>query len=444
MKNKNIILSILAVGMALGTAWAVRGKFGHEQGAAWAGAIGALCLILVAQRPDWYAKAFKIVMAAAVGWGISGVMSYGVIVGYGRGTDFVNVYYGLMMLFVLGILYGFLGGGLFGLALMDSKSHKMKWHSALAEMTALGLLTYGLLINQLEWFMTPPRSELWAACLGAAIALAWLISRNRYHGVMKVAVWSALGAGFGFAFGNFLQVMGNVSGLDFNFWNVMEYAIGFFGGIGMAYGTLTTAWPVSEESRTPNSNSNVIPILFVAVFIPFVVWDQSFVTRRFDFIIEGGGAPVTIFLFKMVAILAIVLIAGWILYLNHSRVNGKSMVHARGVIREFFIAFTALYIFLSFLVTGVFVHPVEQYLYVLNLIAILVLISRVRGDFDVHENRPQIWLKVVIMTGAIIALLAVIAANSHEGMHGSQIRFGQRPAMPGLHHGAFCGVPTSS
>tara|TARA_S200000501_G_scaffold361370_1_gene389513 strand:+ start:290 stop:427 length:138 start_codon:yes stop_codon:yes gene_type:complete len=38
-------LGILIVAMALGTAWAIRGQFGHEQGAAWAGAIGGLALV---------------------------------------------------------------------------------------------------------------------------------------------------------------------------------------------------------------------------------------------------------------------------------------------------------------------------------------------------------------------------------------------------------------
>ena len=105
---------MLIVAMSLGTAWAVRGKFGHEQGAAWAGAIGAMSVVLVAKRADWYNKVFKVALAAAIGWGIGGMISYGVVVGYGRGSDFVNVYYGLLMLFVIGALYGFLGGGLFG------------------------------------------------------------------------------------------------------------------------------------------------------------------------------------------------------------------------------------------------------------------------------------------------------------------------------------------
>jgi hypothetical protein len=91
--KRNTIISCLIVAMALGTAWAVRGKFGHEQGAAWAGAIGGIVLILVAKRNDWYDKIFKIALAAAFGWGLGGMISYGVVVGYGRGSDFINVYY---------------------------------------------------------------------------------------------------------------------------------------------------------------------------------------------------------------------------------------------------------------------------------------------------------------------------------------------------------------
>ncbi len=95
MKNRQTIISSLIVAMTLGTAWAVRGKFGHEQGAAWAGAIGGLAVILVAKRSDWFNKVFKIALAAAFGWGAGGMISYGAVVGYGRSTDFINAWYGL-------------------------------------------------------------------------------------------------------------------------------------------------------------------------------------------------------------------------------------------------------------------------------------------------------------------------------------------------------------
>jgi hypothetical protein len=422
MKKSEFVLSILAVGLALGTAWAIRGKFGHEQGAAWAGAIGALSLVLVAKRKDWFAKAFKIAMAAAVGWGISGVMSYGLIVGYGKGTDFPNVFYGLLMLFVLGVLYGFIGGGLFGLALVDSKSTRVKWHALLVEMVALGLLTYVIIISQLEWLMTPPRSEMWAACLGASIALAWYLSRRQHKNVMSVATWSAVGAGFGFAFGNFLQVMGTVSQLEFNFWNVMEYSIGFFGGAGMAYGTFTSSWPEGEDDSS--RRANVIPIVFVALFIPFVVWEQSFVSDRFDFLLEAGKTDSTVFLFKLMAITAIIAVGVVTLARNHSSAAISETGDRSPVVKQFFVLYTVLYIFLSFLVTGLFVHPVEQYLYLVNLVVVLFLISAKGSAGHVYESKPRAWLVAAIISISIVALLAVIAVNSHSELPGSQIRFG--------------------
>ena len=54
--DKNTLLSIIIAGMALATAWAIRGQFGHEQGAAWAGGIGALSILLLAKREDWPSK----------------------------------------------------------------------------------------------------------------------------------------------------------------------------------------------------------------------------------------------------------------------------------------------------------------------------------------------------------------------------------------------------
>ena len=415
MKNRQTFISVLMVAMAFGTAWAIRGKFGHEQGAAWAGAIGAISVVLVAKRSDWYNRVFKIALAAAVGWGLSGMISYGMVVGYGRASDFLNVYYGLMMLFVIGALYGFLGGGLFALALSESKEFKISWATLLAEMVAFALLTYGLLINQLEWFMTPPRSELWAACLGAAVALAWFIVRHRQQSALKVAVWAAIGGGVGFSFGNFLQVLGAGSSLPFNFWNIMEYSIGFFGGAGMAYGTLTSSWP--SHDQIPEKRSNVMPMLILAVFIPFVLWDQSFVTEKLDFILKLGGTAGTIFWFQTLALLSIVLAAA-VLFIKFNRAKQDFFT-----IRAFFIIYLGVYTFLSFLLTGITVHPIEQYLYLINLAIILLVLPSLRDNFKLSHESPIKWISATALCILLIAILAIVALQSHPELRGSQIRF---------------------
>ena len=78
-ENRNVWTPTLLVAIALGTAWAVRGKFGHEQGAAWAGAVGAIALVLAAGRKDWYVRLFTIALAAA--WAGNGWMSVWIVVG---------------------------------------------------------------------------------------------------------------------------------------------------------------------------------------------------------------------------------------------------------------------------------------------------------------------------------------------------------------------------
>lgn len=420
MKDKHLYLSCLISGLTLGTAWAVRGKFGHEQGAAWAGGIGALVILLLAKRADWYARVFKITWAAAFGWGVGGIISYGRVVGFGRADDFINVYYGLLMLFLIGGLYGFLGGGLFGLALADSEKNKVTWHSLVVEMTAGALITYGLLINQLEWLMTPPRSELWAACLGMAIALGWYLLRNQQSAAWRVALYASLGAGFGFAFGNFLQVIGTVSGIAFNFWNVMEYSIGFFGGIGMAYGTFTANWPISESSK--KQSRDLIPFLLVFVFIPFVVWDQSFTQEKLQEIFLKYSTTDIVWLIQSVTLAAIVCMAGYLLYFSYLK-NTGFISHSS--VRTVFIWYFGVYIFLSFLITGTPFHTQlpEQYLYLANLGIILFGLSRIQHTFTARAFSSQQWGFSSLFIMAILALLAFIAIHLHGELPGSQKRF---------------------
>ncbi|HYH56438.1 MAG TPA: hypothetical protein VD772_07490, partial [Anseongella sp.] len=254
-RQGSLLKYCITVALTLATAWAIRGQFGHEHGAAWAGALGMLAVILVSGRRDWYVRAPAIVAVSALAWGVGGVMSYGKVVGYGRSDDFTNVLYGLSMLFIIGGLYGFIGGGLTGLSLEGREKQKVDWAALITQMIAGGFLFWAVLIYQLGYHMTPPRSEAWAGCLGASFALGWFLYRNGHHSSLRVALHTALGAGFGFAFGNFIQTLGTVSGISFNWWNAMEYSLGFFGGLGMAYGIAREKWPAGTAgSRAWSGN----------------------------------------------------------------------------------------------------------------------------------------------------------------------------------------------
>lgn len=424
--KKGLLANLIIVGMSLGTAWAIRGQFGHEQGAAWAGAVGSICILLVAKRADWYAKLFKATLGGAIGWGLGGIMSYGVVVGYGHGSGFVNVYYGFLMLFVIGGLYGFMGGGLFGLVLSDSKKNPVKWPLLVVGMTAGAIITYFFLINQWEWFMTPPRSEIWAACLGMAFFLTWFLIKHGNKSALRVAVFSGLGGGFGFALGNFFQVLGNAFEIPFNFWNVMEYTLGFLGGIGMAYGAFTSEWETTEpvQKRT----SNFVPILLVVMFIPLVVWDQSFTMenlgRNYANLLDSGSEALAQFV-QYVALGLIVAQTIFILVKYHYSRTDALVAYSEKDVKVFFIGHFGIYLLFSWLITGAIVstYRIEQYLYLVNFIIVLVMLPGLKPVFEARNIDGRKWARNFGFVLLIMAFLALIAINSHEPKEKEQKRF---------------------
>jgi hypothetical protein len=426
MKDKKLWLSMLLVGMSLGTAWAIRGQFGHEQGAAWAGGIGSLSILLVAKRKDWLSKAFSVTLAGAVGWGLGGMMSYGMVVGYGRATDFVNVFYGFLMLFVIGGLYGFIGGGFFGFALLNPKKTEVKWSRLIVEMVVSGLVFYFFMIEQFGWNMTPPRAEHWAICFGLAVALTAHLVRNKQYAPLRVAVFAGLGGGFGFAFGNFLHVLGRVSEIDFNFWNVMEYSLGFFGGLGMSYGAFTAKWEDNEEETS--GNTQLLSLLGMSILLPLIVWQQSFESERVFKMLEkinffdiDFGVNVTL-LFSLVLILAF----STFYYFRIKSITTNKFPYSE--IKLLFVGLFGIYMIFSWLITGAFLstYRVEQYLYLVNFLIVVLLINKAEVTFgDNHHNMINLksWIGGLMGVVVLIAILAIVAINTHGELDHSQKRF---------------------
>ena len=307
-----------------------------------------------------------------------------------------------------------------GLAFMDSEQSRIKWHQLLTEMVAFGLLTYALLINQLEWLMTPPRSELWAACFGASLAVAWCIARLKLWPAMRVAVWSSLGAGFGFAFGNVLQVLGSSLSIPLNLWNVMEYSIGFCGGLGMSYATLTSTWP--QTTVRQGRFSNIIPILILAVIIPFIIWDQSFIPDKLTSLLSAGGTPGWIAFLRVVS-LAIVLMMAILFFWIDQRHSTLRVPYDAKVTQYVFLVYLGVYTFFSFLVTGVYRHPAEQYLYIVNIAAFLLILTKTNGIFGDRRETFMVPMTTLIIIISVLALAAMIMIHSHDELKGSQVRF---------------------
>ncbi len=421
MKNKDRWISIIIVAMSLATAWAIRGQFGHEQGAAWAGAIGGLALVMVSDRKDWYNKMLMIALVSGIGWGAGGMISYGRVVGYGRADNFINAFYGLSMLFVIGALFGLLGGGLLGLVLESTKERRVNWGSLMAEMVAGGIIGYYFLIEQIGLKMTPPRSEAWAIIFGAGLAMLWYMARNNKSSAIRVALFSALGSGYGFAFGNFLQIMGNVMEIHFNMWNVMEYSIGFFGGAGMAYGIFSSEWPADDTIPSKWANRSALFILII--LIPLIIYKESL---SYEILLNrlGSIANVNTFAWLGTIVSAIVLLIMLLFLLR--KLN--DMHFTQSDIKWFFFIYIVVYTIISYIVSGIFAGRLElnHHLYLVNIILIFFLAKNKRTSqfekLETHIN-PKKLVLLFLMILVIIALLTLVAINSHDVLSGSHNRF---------------------
>jgi hypothetical protein len=319
-----------------------------------------------------------------------------------------------------------------GLGLETTEKNRPHWPSLLAEMVAGGVLFWGVLIYQFEWRMTPPRSELWAACLGASVALVWFLYRNGFHRALRVAGYSALGAGFGFALGNFLQTLGNVTGPALNWWNVMEFTLGFSGGLGMAYGVFTRKWP---EGAGPSPAANWLALLLLAFAVPATNILHAFKIEEFVEMAERLGLPdpqgfaetQVLLGWIAVAVFFVPAVAVW-RRLQH---NGRLLAGA--CVPLSLIGYSVLYIVFSHLKKGLFAgaqgFQPEQYAYwaVLGVIALLWL-ARGRKEpscWPVQE-RPETarrWMAMVLVVLALIALMALVSINIHDGLPGAHRRF---------------------
>lgn len=405
MNYRNLILA----GMAMGTAWAVRGKFGHEHGATWAGALGVLTLLFLSGRADWKARALPLALAGGLGWGIGGIMSYGLLVGYGKALDFGNAYYGLLMLGVVGALYGFIGGAWLGIALSREGDAEL-WPRLLVECTAGALVCYFFLVEQFGYLMNPPRSELWAACLGIALATAWFLYRNHLHAALRLGLFTAFGAGLGFALGNTLQVLGNAYGIEVNWWNVMEYTLGFCGGAALYYALFSSTWPVLTQKP-----KNAVPWFLLCLFIPMVMWEQNtgiaklstrILTLRDDF------PENFVYGLKYLPMLGILVFAlYWRKKLSFS---------------GFYLSYFGLFILLSMVLTGAFfsTHKPEQYLYPINLALVYFLADKTPPRFYSSETSRSTYLRALLFSLIAVGVFAWIASTSHtEELSGANYRF---------------------
>ncbi|MCA9230292.1 MAG: hypothetical protein KDA57_06555 [Planctomycetales bacterium] len=416
--------------LILGLTWAVRGSFGHEWGAAWAGATGALAVLVASGRPEWFRRMPVLAALGAIGWGAGGMMSYGIVIGYCRADTFFNSLYGYAMLTVIGGLYGYIGGGLLGLGLETSDQKKPNWFLLSSGMVAGGCLFWGIVVNQLGWFMTPPRSEAWGLCAGAALALTWYLCQEGFPRALRVAVYSGLGGGFGFCVGNFIQTVGSISGVAYNWWNVMEFTLGFCGGLGMAYAVSTTRWP---EPTKPTPMTNWIALFLVTSLIPWTNLVDAFTSERFLRLAENLGIEdATRFAWQHqmfgLALVAIVAIGSCINWKWHQQRDDRAFLRLGSFV---VFAYTLYYVIFCFLVRGFFYRSLSisssdtMYLPIFFLAAAIWLFAG-RGKVTVNDGQETSLNAGVVPIASIVVAAVFAVAAATVTIHDGKIRFHER------------------
>lgn len=228
-----------AITMSLG--WGLRGFIGGGPlGAMIPGAMVALSLCLLLRRS---APSTLVVAAlAAAGVGFGGQETYGNTIQLAIAEE--TRAWGLLGLTVKGAVWGLLGGAVIGLALQRGRIHCLSLGAMIA-----GTWAGWAWINVPRQFgyFSIDRGELWAGLLLGALAL---LAVERSPIAWRFALIAALGGGFGFGFGGWLQVWGrwNAPHAWVGWWKVMEFFFGFC--FGLALGWAAWRWRTKEPATT--------------------------------------------------------------------------------------------------------------------------------------------------------------------------------------------------
>lgn len=237
-----VAAGILLVANATSLGWALRGEWGHWWGATVPGLLCGMSLWLAfGEMADaWQMLAYG--SALAVSLSLGGVLSYGLLLGYataepGRNTR--SPLYGLLGVFLVGGLWGFFGGASLGV-LLTEVGYTLADLALWAVLASLGaFLSYKLLVVGLDLHLSPPRSDVWAALLGAALfSTAYFGIGAKDYTVLLNAYAGWAGFGGGFALGALIHHRGEKAGLRFSSWKFMEHSPGFFGGLSLAISSL--------------------------------------------------------------------------------------------------------------------------------------------------------------------------------------------------------------
>jgi hypothetical protein len=315
--------------LSVSIGWGVRGQFGHEYGAALAGALGGMTVCLLSGRQDWLPRIHYFAILGAIGFAYGGAMSYMKTIAYIHSSDSATVLYGFACVFVLGALWTAPAAAGLGLAACLDRDQVTRlflpiagiflvWHFAefrgvyrslpwlryLGETAFTGLLAilvvavmllirrrlwgdgallivsmaigswigHLLLIQLLHLDMNPPRGDTWASNAGLVGGILFYCWRRRRGAVAFATLGGLLLGGIGFAAGGATKLLVMSSGYDTNWHSIMEQSQGFFLGLALAVtmGFLSVRTPKLTEAPSVRRWTEVFSVVSVLCLLPYL------------------------------------------------------------------------------------------------------------------------------------------------------------------------------
>ena len=204
--------------------------------------------------------------------------------------------------------------------------------------------------------------------------------------------------------------------IPFNTWNMAEFAIGFFGGIGLAYDIFSSKWP--ENSNAPKRWENISAMLVVLVIIPVIIFRESFSYRMFmEKYQQLPNTETIVFSYTTTAaiLITLLIIVSWyILAKSNFQLTKK-------IVLQLFIMYSVCYYVLSYIATGLFMGTFlsnsNHHLYLVNIAAIALLIGKERDIFSkipsqkIDTNR---WLILIFILFISVAAMAWLSIGLHD------------------------------
>lgn len=214
--------TIFLAALSLSIGWGIRGNFGHEYGAMIPGCLTAIVVCLLSGREDWRARVPYFAFFGALGWAFGGSISYMQVIAYTHSGHAPSQYYGFFCLFVIGALWGGLGGAGTALPGVMDRDRLTALFRPICWVLGAFLLLYCLyesLIQQWEanytggdlrhesplyWFDAD-----WVPAFVALLAMfGYDLWDRRLRNASRLPIYAALGAAGGFIIQRILDLLG--------------------------------------------------------------------------------------------------------------------------------------------------------------------------------------------------------------------------------------------